>query len=95
LSRIIPRAADERRSPNRNRFGNVRTGDRERLGGHQSRGVSQITSTEEVAWLASQRSIFWGVALIVSGMLGGSLLLGAASVNLVVAWLIVLQAWCI
>jgi uncharacterized membrane protein HdeD (DUF308 family) len=47
-------------------------------------------STEEVAWLASPRSIFWGVALIVLGMLEGSLLLGAVSVNLVVAWLIVL-----
>jgi hypothetical protein len=32
----------------------------------------------------------WGIALIVSGMLGGSLLLAAVSVNLVIAWLIVL-----
>ena len=52
-------------------------------------GFRRSQSTEEVAWLASQRSIFWGVALIVLGMLGGSLLLGAVSVNLVVAWLIV------
>jgi uncharacterized membrane protein HdeD (DUF308 family) len=52
-------------------------------------GFRRSQSTEEVAWLASPRSIFWGVALIVLGMLGGSLLLGAVSVNLVVAWLIV------
>ena len=45
--------------------------------------------SEEVEWQASRRSILWGVALIVSGMLGGSLLLAAISVNLVIAWLIV------
>jgi uncharacterized membrane protein HdeD (DUF308 family) len=52
-------------------------------------GFRRSQTTEEVAWLASPRSIFWGVALIVLGMLGGSLLLGAVSVNLVVAWLLV------
>ena len=41
-------------------------------------------------WQASTHSILWGAALIVSGMLGGSLLLAAISVNLVIAWLIVL-----
>jgi len=46
--------------------------------------------SEEVVWQASTQSILWGVALIVSGMLGGSLLLAAVSVNLVIAWLIVL-----
>jgi uncharacterized membrane protein HdeD (DUF308 family) len=46
--------------------------------------------SEEVVWQASTQSILWGVALIVSGMLGGSLLLAAISVNLVIAWLIVL-----
>jgi uncharacterized membrane protein HdeD (DUF308 family) len=46
--------------------------------------------SEEVVWPASTQSILWGVALIVSGMLGGSLLLAAISVNLVIAWLIVL-----
>jgi uncharacterized membrane protein HdeD (DUF308 family) len=42
-------------------------------------------------WQASTQSILWGVGLIVSGMLGGSLLLAAVSVNLVIAWLIVLS----
>ena len=50
--------------------------------------ISQCT--EDVVPQASTRSIFWGVALIVSGMSGGSLLLVAVSVNLVIAWLIVL-----
>jgi len=50
--------------------------------------ISQYT--EEVVWQASTYSILWGAALIVSGMLGGSLLLAAISVNLVIAWLIVL-----
>jgi uncharacterized membrane protein HdeD (DUF308 family) len=50
--------------------------------------ISQYT--EEVVWQASTHSILWGAALIVSGMLGGSLLLAAISVNLVIAWLIVL-----
>lgn len=45
---------------------------------------------EDVVRQASTRSIFWGVALIVSGIMGGSLLLAAVSVNLVIAWLIVL-----
>jgi hypothetical protein len=31
-------------------------------------GFRRSQSTEEVAWLASPRSIFWGVALIVLGM---------------------------
>jgi uncharacterized membrane protein HdeD (DUF308 family) len=53
-------------------------------------GVRMSQCTDEVVWQASRRAIFWGVALIVLGMLGGSLLLGAVSVNLVVAWLIVL-----
>jgi uncharacterized membrane protein HdeD (DUF308 family) len=53
-------------------------------------GVRISQCTDEVVWQASTRAIFWGVALIVLGMLGGSLLLGAVSVNLVVAWLIVL-----
>jgi uncharacterized membrane protein HdeD (DUF308 family) len=35
-------------------------------------------------------SMWWGVALIVSGILGESLLLAAVSINLVIAWLIVL-----
>ena len=46
--------------------------------------------SEEIVWQASTQSILWGVALIVSGMLGGSLLLAGISVNLVIAWLIVL-----
>lgn len=50
--------------------------------------ISQCS--EEVVWQASTRSILCGVALIVSGMLGGSLLLAAVSVNLVIAWLTVL-----
>ena len=45
--------------------------------------ISQYT--EEVVWQASTHSILWGAALIVSGMLGGSLLLAAISVNLVIA----------
>ena len=53
-------------------------------------GVRISQCTEEVVWQASTRSIFWNVALIVVGMLGGSLLLAAVSVNLVIAWLIVL-----
>jgi uncharacterized membrane protein HdeD (DUF308 family) len=53
-------------------------------------GVRMSPCTDEVVWQASTRAIFRGVALIVLGMLGGSLLLGAVSVNLVVAWLIVL-----
>ena len=53
-------------------------------------GVRISQCSEEVVWQASTRSILWGVALIVSGMLGGSLLLAAVSVNLVIAWLIVL-----
>jgi uncharacterized membrane protein HdeD (DUF308 family) len=52
-------------------------------------GVLISQCADEVAWQASPRSIFWGIALIVLGMLGGSLLLGAVSVNLVVTWLIV------
>jgi uncharacterized membrane protein HdeD (DUF308 family) len=50
--------------------------------------ISQCAN--EVAWQASTRAILWGVALILLGILGASLLLGAVSVNLVVAWLIVL-----
>jgi uncharacterized membrane protein HdeD (DUF308 family) len=53
-------------------------------------GVLMSQCNDEVVCQASARAIFWGVALIVLGMLGGSLLLGAVSVNLVVAWLIVL-----
>jgi hypothetical protein len=41
--------------------------------------ISQYT--EEVVWQASTYSILWGAALIVSGMLGGSLLLAAISVS--------------
>lgn len=50
--------------------------------------ISQCAN--EVAWQASTRAILWGVALILLGILGASLLLGAVSVNLLVAWLIVL-----
>jgi uncharacterized membrane protein HdeD (DUF308 family) len=46
--------------------------------------------TAEIVWQSSTRSMWWGVSLIVSGMLGGSLLLGHVPVNLVIAWLIVL-----
>ena len=53
-------------------------------------GVRTSQCSEEVVWQVSTRSILWGIALIVSGMLGGSLLLAAVSVNLVIAWLIVL-----
>jgi uncharacterized membrane protein HdeD (DUF308 family) len=53
-------------------------------------GVRISQCSEEVVWQASTRSILWGVALIVSGILGQSLLLAAVSVNLVIAWLIVL-----
>jgi len=45
---------------------------------------------EQIVWQSSTRSIWWGVALIVLSMLGGSLLLAAVSVKLVIAWLIVL-----
>jgi len=45
---------------------------------------------EDMVRQASTRSIAWGVALIVVGMLGGALLLAHIPVNLVIAWLIVL-----
>jgi uncharacterized membrane protein HdeD (DUF308 family) len=48
-------------------------------------------STEELVWQASIRSILWGVVLNISGVLGGSVLLASVSVNLVIAWLIVLR----
>jgi uncharacterized membrane protein HdeD (DUF308 family) len=53
-------------------------------------GVRVSQCTEDVVRSVSTRSIFWGMALIVSGVLGGSLLLAAVSVNLVIAWLLVL-----
>jgi uncharacterized membrane protein HdeD (DUF308 family) len=53
-------------------------------------GVRISQCSDEVLWRASTRSVFWGVALIVLGMLGGSLLLAAVAVNLAIAWLIVL-----
>ena len=46
--------------------------------------------TAEIVWQSSTRSMGWGVSLIVSGMLGGSLLLERVPVKLVIAWLIVL-----
>ena len=46
--------------------------------------------TAEIVWQSSTRSMWWGVSLIVSGILGGSLLLAHVPVNLVIAWLIVL-----
>ena len=53
-------------------------------------GLRISQCTEDVVGQTSTQSIFWGVALIASGILGGSLLLSAASVNLVIAWSIVL-----
>jgi uncharacterized membrane protein HdeD (DUF308 family) len=53
-------------------------------------GVRISQCTGEVVWQASTRWILCGVALIVLGILGGSLLLAAVSVNLVIAWLMVL-----
>ena len=44
-------------------------------------GVRISQRSEEVVWQALTRSISWGVALVVSGMLGESLLLAAISVN--------------
>jgi uncharacterized membrane protein HdeD (DUF308 family) len=52
-------------------------------------GIYISQRTQEVVRRASTRWILWGVALIVSGMLGASLLFAAVSVNLVIAWLIV------
>jgi uncharacterized membrane protein HdeD (DUF308 family) len=52
-------------------------------------GVYISQRTQEVVRRASTRWILWGVALIVSGMLGASLILASVSVNLVIAWLIV------
>jgi uncharacterized membrane protein HdeD (DUF308 family) len=46
--------------------------------------------TAEIVWQSSTWSMWWGFSLIVSGMLGGSLLLERVPVNLVIAWLIVL-----
>jgi uncharacterized membrane protein HdeD (DUF308 family) len=52
-------------------------------------GVHISQRAQEVVRRASTRWIVWGVVLIVSGMLGASLILASVSVNLVIAWLIV------
>jgi uncharacterized membrane protein HdeD (DUF308 family) len=52
-------------------------------------GVHISQHTQEVVRRASTRWILWGVALIVSGVLGASLILASVSANLVIAWLIV------
>jgi uncharacterized membrane protein HdeD (DUF308 family) len=52
-------------------------------------GIHISQRAQEVVRRASTRWILWGVALIVSGMLGVSLTLASVSVNLVIAWLIV------
>jgi uncharacterized membrane protein HdeD (DUF308 family) len=52
-------------------------------------GVHISQRAQEVVRRASTQWILWGVALIVSGTLGASLILASVSVNPVIAWLIV------
>jgi hypothetical protein len=47
--------------------------------------------TEQIVWQASTPAIWWGVALVVLGTLGGWLFLAAVSANLAIAWLIVVE----
>jgi uncharacterized membrane protein HdeD (DUF308 family) len=55
----------------------------------KSWGFTYSQGTQEVVRRASTRRTLWGVALIASGMLGALLILAAVSLNLVIAWLIV------
>ena len=83
------RAANERRH-NRNRYGNARAGDHEGLGECRSRRGSHITMHCRSRMAGFDRVDLVGRCAHRFGHAEGSLLLAAVSVNLVIAWLIIL-----